>query len=233
MVTADAVFGHGKSLWAVVPTKGFSRAKSRLAGALDGAGRAALATSLFDRAVGSVRQCRSVAGVLVVTDDAEVAARAESLRARVVFDPPAEVEASGSTSAAAGPDVEPLARAVDVAFAHLAGVGASAAICVAADLPDLSTSDIDALAEGLAVARVVIAPDRDELGTNALGVWLPAPFATCFSRDGSFVRHVDAAEAVCITPTIVRRPGLAFDIDEPTDLEQTERTLSGAQRQPD
>lgn len=85
-------------------------------------------------------------------------------------------------------------------------------LVIHADLPLLAAADIAAL---LATSGIAIAPDRHGAGTNALA--LPAdeklPFA--FGTD-SFARHLAAAGTQA---NIVRRLGLALDIDTPDDLD--------------
>ncbi|MCJ7549608.1 MAG: hypothetical protein MUQ30_07995, partial [Anaerolineae bacterium] len=64
---------------------------------------------------------------------------------------------------------------------------------------------------------VVIAPDRRELGTNALLVTPPDLVPFCFGPD-SFRQHLAAAEAAGVTPIVFRSPDLAMDVDVPEDL---------------
>ena len=66
---------------------------------------------------------------------------------------------------------------------------------------------------------VVIAPDRHELGTNALGLALPARLVTSFGYPDSFRRHVAAARGSDLRIHIARSPGLAFDLDLPADYQ--------------
>ncbi len=64
---------------------------------------------------------------------------------------------------------------------------------------------------------VAIAPDRLGTGTNGLGL---APLGIIGFRfgAGSFAAHLAEARAAGVEPTIVARPGLAFDLDTPEDL---------------
>src|SRR4029077_16024484 len=62
-----------------------------------------------------------------------------------------------------------------------------------------------------------IAPSHDEQGSNAILMSPPDAVPLRFGED-SFFPHLAAAEARGIAPTIVRLPGIAFDIDNPADL---------------
>jgi 2-phospho-L-lactate guanylyltransferase len=84
-------------------------------------------------------------------------------------------------------------------------------LIVHADLPLLTTTDIAALTEGTGIA---IAPDRHGTGTNALALPEAQDFAFAFGPD-SFGRHCAAAGEQA---RIVKRPGLALDVDTPEDL---------------
>lgn len=90
-------------------------------------------------------------------------------------------------------------------------------LVIPGDPPHLRLSSIRELV-GLAEPRgVVIAPDRRELGTNALLVTPPDLIPFCFGPD-SFRQHLAAAEAAGATPIVVRSPDLAMDVDLPDDV---------------
>ena len=96
--------------------------------------------------------------------------------------------------------------------------GATDLLLVMADLPYLATDDIAALIEAGRTAKVVIAEAKDG-GTNALLLKPPTVLRFAFSRERpSAQSHAEQARAAGIEPTVVRRPGLARDIDTPADL---------------
>ena len=131
-----------------------------------------LAMYVFD-----LRQQFGIAGIAVATDSDDVAEAAIAHGASVIFDPPKH----GGPSFAAILD-----RGLDL----LAALGAGAAAVVMADLPRLVSDDVAALIAGLDGADVVLAPDRYQLGTNALALALPASLATCFGHGDSYARHL-------------------------------------------
>lgn len=185
----------------VVPAKGFARAKSRLAPALDAEARAAVARALLASVLAAVEGCSAIDAILVATDDDEVAASVGP-RVRVARDP--------------GPST--LGAVVDHALAHAARLGAQRAIVLMGDLPAITRADVAALADALDAADVVVAPDGSGDRTNALGLALPARFVTQFGATDSLHRHLAEARAAGLTVARVARPALAFDVDLPADL---------------
>jgi 2-phospho-L-lactate guanylyltransferase len=105
------------------------------------------------------------------------------------------------------------------AAARLAeGEGASHLLLVMADLPYLSTDDIAALVEAGRDNAVVIAEAKDG-GTNALLLKPPTVLEFAFATHRpSATFHAESARRAGIEPVILRRPGLARDIDTPADL---------------
>ncbi len=96
--------------------------------------------------------------------------------------------------------------------------GATDLLLVMADLPYLAAADIAALVEAGRTSAVVIAEAKDG-GTNALLLKPPTVLRFAFSRERpSAQSHAEQARDAGIEPAILRRPGLARDIDTPADL---------------
>jgi 2-phospho-L-lactate/phosphoenolpyruvate guanylyltransferase len=187
-------------IWGLVPVNDFTVAKSRLAGVLDDDARAKFARALCQHVLRVLCASPAVDGVLVLTPSAEVARLARARGAEVLRDP-------GSARAPLGP-------LVDAALAHLEARGAEAALVLMSDLPRLAPSDIQGMAAALAHAELVVAPDRHQRGTNALGVRLRGRGATCFGHEDSFTRHLAASARV----QVFCSTSLGFDVDLPEDL---------------
>jgi 2-phospho-L-lactate guanylyltransferase len=100
----------------------------------------------------------------------------------------------------------------------LAQEGAAGMLQLPADIPLVRPEDIGALlrAHGTAPA-VTLAPSRDERGSNAVACSPPDMLSLRFGDD-SFLPHLRRAQALGIEPRIVRRQGLALDVDTPDDL---------------
>ena len=84
-------------------------------------------------------------------------------------------------------------------------------LVIPGDLPHLRLSSIRELVCLAVPCGVVIAPDRRELGTNALLVTPPDVIPFCFGPD-SFRQHLAAAEAAGVTLIVVRSLDLAMDV---------------------
>lgn len=175
----------------VVPVKAFTQAKVRLAGALDPGERAALARHM----AGIVLHAAAPLPVVVVCDDDEVRAWAESAGARVVWCPGRGLNGAVSDGVAA-----------------LRDDGVAQAIVAHADLP-LATR-LDWLADFPGVSLV---PDRRCDGTNVLVVPADAGFVFSYGA-GSFGRHRAEAARLGLPARIVQDPDLGWDVDVPTDL---------------
>lgn len=190
------------TLWAVVPVKSFACAKQRLAPLLGLHERAALARAMFEDVLQVLVHSPFVAGVLVVTQDMEAAAIALHAGASVLPDPP---EAG-------------LVPAVRHAAHTLAAARRAGMLVIPADLPLITSADIELIALGHrnSPAVTLVAASSDG-GTNALACSPPGVMPFFFGED-SFRRHRDGALALGLTPTVLTLPRFGRDIDRPEDL---------------
>lgn len=191
-----------ESMWAVVPVKRFSSAKTRLAPLLSEAERESLAQAMLNDVLHAIGQAGRVAGVVVVSHEARAKYAAE--RAGGLY---LEESESG------------LSIAIRQAAAWLATHGQRELLMIPGDVPLVSAGEIDRLVEAHhGSPAVTIVPDRERDGTNALGLSPPDAIEFAFGA-GSFSRHRAAAEAAGITPQVLESPGFALDIDHPVDLQ--------------
>jgi len=189
-------------LWAVVPIKALDQAKSRLAPVMGPADRRALVLEMLRHTLSVLRSSDGLRGIVVIGPDPEVG--------EVAFDQGVEFLPEHGAGGLNG--------ALAQAGASMPARQVQGMLIIPGDLPHLRPSSIRELVR-LAVDRgVVIAPDRRELGTNALLVAPPDLIPFCFGLD-SFRRHLAAAEAAGVTPIVFRSPDLAMDVDVPEDLE--------------
>ena len=194
--------------WAVVPVKSFASAKTRL-DHLTAQARADLAQTLFEHVIEILNVSCQLGGILVATNSDRVAALAGQRGCDIICDP--------SVPRAVHKDAGELAHIVDASLTHLAARRVGAALVIMADLPTLETGDIAAVVAAMSGNDVVIAPDRRDMGTNALGLTPPLILPTCFGHQDSFWRHRDTARRRALRAQIHRSPGLGFDIDLPED----------------
>lgn len=184
----------------VVPVKAFAAAKLRLAAALSGPERAALAR----RMAHLVLTAAAPLPVVVVCDDPEVATWATDLGAEVLWCPE-----------------RGLNGAVADGVAHLAARGHHHAVVAHADLP-LATS----LGWVADFGGITLVPDRTDDGTNVMALPLPAAAAFRFRYGpGSFARHHAEARHLGLAVRVVRDPALGWDVDVPADLDFDRTTL--------
>ncbi len=192
------------AVWAVVPVKGFTRGKSRLGGVLSDGVRSAFARGLFEHVLSTLKSAPGIAGVLIVTEDDEVAAHAVARGVSVVRDP-----AAGT-----------LASIIDTGLAHVAAHGASAGLVCMADLPHLTVDDVAAALTQLAEHDVVLTPDLLRAGTNLLCLAPADCMPSCFGHADSFAQHLSRAQEAGLRVFVLERHGLCFDVDGPSDLEK-------------
>jgi 2-phospho-L-lactate/phosphoenolpyruvate guanylyltransferase len=199
-----------RRIWAAVPFRGPVGSKRRLAGLLDASERERLSLAMLDVVLHELVDAEIVERVLLVTPAQSEPVRRDHERVTVVDE----------TDTAVGRDTaDGLNRALRQAQRLAAAGGADRLLMVPADLPLIGAADIGRLLVASRNAAVVIAPDRAETGTNALLVKPPLALEASFG-DGSFDRHRRLAAQAGLTVTVVRRPGLALDLDTPADVAQ-------------
>jgi 2-phospho-L-lactate guanylyltransferase len=188
--------------WAVVLVKPFRLAKQRLATVLDASERAQLARVMLEDVLCALDACRQrLAGVMVVTADEDAMSIARRHDAVIL----AETTVNG------------LNAAIVHALTHLSGHGDASILVVPADLPQLSSTDIEDvidLIDGTPAVALVRASDG---GTNLLACRPAGVIAASFGFD-SFRAHCIAAVQQGVTPTVRFAPHLALDLDRPEDL---------------
>ncbi|HKN47329.1 MAG TPA: 2-phospho-L-lactate guanylyltransferase [Candidatus Polarisedimenticolia bacterium] len=184
---------------AIVPQKLFRLAKSRLAVALSPEARGALSLALLRTVCAALRAVPAIEEVAVVTPDPTVRAWADARGIRTL------VDHGGGLNAALGAAFEALAAS------------SRAVLVIASDLPLLEPMDVAALLSFGARDAVVLAPSKDGLGTNAMLLPPGARLRPAYGGASLFA-HRRAAAAGGLRAVLVRRPGLALDVDEPADL---------------
>src|ERR1700710_2169892 len=189
-------------IWACVPVKEFTGAKSRLSAMLRPEQREILAATMLEDVLAALAGATRLAGILVNTVDPVAADLAARYGARVVT----EGALDGHTGAVNG-----MARI-------LTAEGKGALLTMPGDIPRVTSAEIDAVVSScLAPPSFTIVPAHDELGSNA--VLCAPPFSVPLRfGDYSYFPHLITARAHGIEPTIVRLPGIGLDIDHPADL---------------
>lgn len=188
--------------YVVIPAKDFHGAKQRLAGLLQPHERSALARATLTDTLTACVQAEGLAGIGVVTCDREVAELAESLGGEVLW----EAEPRGQSAAVARGGRECLRR------------GIPSMLTMPGDIPLLAAEDVQALASAAQSAvPVVLVPNREDTGTNALVLTPPNCLPVAFGDD-SFRRHLRLCMERSLAVDVRRMPRVALDIDTPEDL---------------
>jgi 2-phospho-L-lactate guanylyltransferase len=188
--------------YAVIPAKNFSGAKQRLATFLLPDERRLLAQAMLTDTLTACSQATALRGFGVVTCDTRVADVAATLGADVLWEP----QAGGHS------------QAVTFAVQTCRQRGMSTVLTIPGDIPCLTAADVDAIvAPPHLPVPVVLVPNRDDLGTNAIVLSPPDCLPLRFGYD-SFQRHLRLAAERHLAVEIRRLPRVALDIDEPEDL---------------
>ncbi|MDX1580574.1 MAG: 2-phospho-L-lactate guanylyltransferase [Alphaproteobacteria bacterium] len=192
-------------VWAVLPVKGAKGAKGRLAPALSGAEREALVRAMLDDVLTALEGSESLDGVALVSRDEEIRALAKARGHRFIAE-----------------DGDGLNPALELAAKVLMDDSVDRLLILHGDLPCLEAEDIEAMVHALEMREdmgpaVVLAPAEGDGGTNALAACPPDAIRFHFGIN-SFTLHVAEAEGAGIAPAVLKRPGLALDIDTVEDL---------------
>ena len=185
---------------AIIPVR-LAGTKSRLAQVLQPEERVEFTLKMLTDVVRAVAMAPHVSEILVITHSSSIIDLAHSLDAGTVLE--ASVEGIDS---AIGKAVELCTNVRD------------ALLVLPVDIPLLTSTDVEvmiSLAHGK--RALVVAPSRDEKGTNGL---LLKPAGVIQTRFGinSFKLHLDAGLISGVTPKVYRSPTMELDIDIPRDL---------------
>lgn len=184
----------------VVPIKSFGAAKHRLNGLLDREERIRLAWAMAEDVLETVASLAGY-GHFVVSDDPEALSLAARYRVAAIED-----RAVQGQSAA-------VRQGFDAAWER----GFSAAVTIPGDVPGVRVDDLEELCSFRPEVEVVLAPDRDGLGTNGLRLIPPHAITLRFGEDSLKLHQAEATRAgrsVAVLPL----PSLAVDLDRPEDV---------------
>jgi 2-phospho-L-lactate guanylyltransferase len=185
---------------ALVPAKALDQAKGRLAAILGEDERRQLALVMLEDVVLALKAVAAIGSVAVVSPDGDVRALASELGATTIEEP-ANV------------------RGINQALTHALGVMSprpEALVVVLADVPEISSADVDAALGVLPERGLVICPSHDK-GTGLLAM-RPAGVIPFRFGPQSFSLHKREAAAQGLQAEVVRAESLARDIDSPDDL---------------
>ncbi len=187
--------GHRAECWALVPIKRRDQCKSRLTN-LNSASRSWLAGLMLETVLAALRSSRCVGQIAVVS--------------------PAPDEYPSDVLKLRDQGLG-LNAALEMGRRQLAIRGVREIIVLPADLPFLRANDVDHLVCAGRQTGFAIAPDAAGTGTNGLYLRADSTFRFGFGQD-SCAAHVTQARLQGCSPAIVRRDGLAHDVDLAEDI---------------
>ncbi|MGH7855755.1 MAG: 2-phospho-L-lactate guanylyltransferase [Candidatus Binatia bacterium] len=190
--------------FAVLPMKPLALAKSRLATSLSDAERQAVSFAMFHDVLEALLRARRVDAVAVVTADRRLLDLAARMRV-VTID---EGAPRGLNAAAA------------IGTERCLVEGASSVVVMLADLPFVTSDEIDTLLDRVPNdPHVRLVRSHEGLGTNAILRSPPAVISTRFGGR-SFQDHVAAAADAEVSCSSLELPGVSFDVDTIEDLQE-------------
>ncbi|MEH6634535.1 MAG: 2-phospho-L-lactate guanylyltransferase [Halioglobus sp.] len=185
--------------------KDLVQAKSRLSGLLRPSERRALAQAMAEDVLAVLSRHAQIDRVTLVSDDPGAGMLAAQYQVEFWDE---------RTMGAVG-----LNAVIQAASERLLSASASPLVVLHADLPLLTEADItEVLRVQQQLAGLVIACDQRGTGTNLLAFTRDSTPQFCFGAD-SCARHIAVAHAAGMPVQVVRRFGIAVDVDEPQDMQ--------------
>jgi 2-phospho-L-lactate guanylyltransferase len=191
------------NIWAIVPVKNLTTAKSRLAKVLSPRQRSDLVLELTHHTLQVLCGWEILAGVVVVTADEQVERIAAAFVQVQIIHEPTSTGLNRSLKRACQ-DFKPAGEI----FSPL---------IIPVDIPLLNRDSLlKVIKPGGSAPFVSIAPDEKERGTNALYLSQPDLIPYRFGRN-SFQRHCNEAQLAGAALHVVRDHDLMFDLDTTID----------------
>jgi len=187
----------------LLPVKNLSTAKQRLASVLDQASRTALAQAMLHDVLETLGNWALRPGVSIVTSDAFAVSLAREFSFDVILD-----HANHSET-----------HAIEMATRVCQERGIDSTLVIPADIPLLRSEELEQILKAAPVEGCVLAPAADGRGTNAAFRRPAGLFPLRFGND-SFKPHLAAARATGKPCSVLSLPGIALDVDGPSDLRQ-------------
>jgi len=187
----------------LVPVKNLSSAKQRLAAVLDQPARTELAQAMLHDVVATLAAWPHRPACALVTSDPFAIELARQYNFEIILDP----ANPGETGA------------IEMATRLGVSRGVDNTLVIPADIPLIEASELDQILAHAPDEGSVLAPAADGRGTNAAFRRPANLFPLRFGND-SFKPHLAAAQATGKPFVVLQLPGIAVDVDNPTDLQQ-------------
>lgn len=188
---------------AIIPLKDLVQAKSRLAGVLRPAERRMLAQAMAEDVLRVLQGHPGITRTILVTDDPSGAQLAQLHGAQCL-----------SEAGLGGGGLNAVLQAGSALVQQRYG---GPQLILHADLPLLSSADLDQVLTALRSGGLVIGGDRHGTGTNLLAFAAGSAPQFQFGA-GSYAAHVTSAANNALAVTPLTSAGIGMDVDEPADL---------------
>lgn len=187
----------------LIPVKSLAYAKQRLASILDQPSRTRLAQTMLFDVLETLHGCAGSAEVSVVTSDPFALELAQRFEFQIIPDNSNRSETD----------------AIEMATRFCEEQGIDSTLVVPADIPLIQASEIEKILQAAPAEGSVLVPAADGRGTNAAFRRPAGLFPLRFGND-SFKPHLAAARATDKLCVVLSLPGIALDVDNPSDLRQ-------------
>jgi 2-phospho-L-lactate guanylyltransferase len=187
----------------LVPVKSLANAKQRLASVLDQSTRTELAQAMLLDVLETLGTWTDRPDVSIVTSDTFAQELARRFEFQIIPD-----NANRSETDA----IEMATR-----FCELQGVNST--LVIPGDIPLIRASELEQILQAAPDQGSVLVPAADGRGTNAAWRRPAGLFPLRFGND-SFKPHLAAARATQKPCLVLSLPGIALDVDNPSDLRQ-------------
>jgi 2-phospho-L-lactate guanylyltransferase len=187
----------------LVPVKSLANAKQRLASILDQPMRTELAEAMLFDVLETLATWTNRPVVGIVTSDAFAIELARRFEFEVIPDNANRSETD----------------AIEMATKVCESRHVDSTLVVPGDIPLINASELDQILEAAPVEGSVLVAAADGRGTNAAWRRPAGLFPLRFGND-SFKPHLAAARATQKQCVVLSLPGIALDIDNPSDLRQ-------------
>ena len=186
----------------LIPVKNLSSAKQRLASMFDQPARTELAQAMLHDVVAAVAAWQRRPPCALVTSDPFATDLAGKFTFEIIPDP----ANPGETGA------------IEMATRLCVERGTEYTLVIPADIPLIQASELDQILAHAPEAGSVLVPAADGRGTNAAFRRPADLFPLRFGND-SFKPHLAAAKATGKPCKVLQLPGIALDVDIPSDLQ--------------
>jgi 2-phospho-L-lactate/phosphoenolpyruvate guanylyltransferase len=187
----------------LIPVKNLSGAKQRLAAVLDQTSRAEFARAMLYDVLKVLGEWTGRPPTAVVSSDPYASALAGEYGLEILPDP----DNPGETGA------------IEMATRISVERGIESTLVIPADIPLLRAWELEQILKQAPEQGSVLVPAGDGRGTNAVFRRPANLFPLVFGND-SFQPHHAAARATAKPCVVLNLPGIALDVDNPSDLQQ-------------